>query len=397
MNVKRLAVSGTASRIEALRSRKVVVLFVLCLPFATLHLQAAEQEPRWLWVRDQYTELGISGASVDVGPGVRGGPMELSPESKVTAHYQTGRAGRVLVHDLPDGFSCRVTLNGRPLHVVTIMGAPYKEPKRNRSEGVLQTIIYVDKDNLGLLTSEPDEWTSSNDPTQFRAYIQDKNAELLPDVEIKAVRSGITVSSDADGLFTVEVPASYRKGKSPSLATETLVFSKPGYRTLQYRELVLQPGVNALEITLQEGTGTLVRTNRSLHNVGNYFEDEFFEFSDKARPMPEGYAGEIISFEIVPSTYEGGWILYRRGAKAIVKARNLRTVEIYFFPTGTGITSPSTEGKMEKVHSSPQEDTWELSLSDDIMSTNFRAVGIDTNGKSVDSIDLGNVGFDLGR
>jgi len=47
--------------------------------------------------------------------------------------------------------------------------------------------------------------------------------------------------------------ASYRKGKTPPAAMETLVFSKPGYRYLEYERLVLNPGVNGLDILLERG------------------------------------------------------------------------------------------------------------------------------------------------
>jgi hypothetical protein len=216
---------------------------------------------------------------------------------------------------------------------------------------------------------------------------------LLTGVEIQAIPSGITTRSDSDGLFTIEIPASSRAGKSASLATETLRFVKPGYKTLEYRQLVLQPGLTTLDILLQKGTGTLVRENRSLTNMGNSLGDEFFE-SSVGNPMTRRHLGQIISLEISPSIYDGGWILFKEGAKAILKSRNLTDVDIEWFPTGTGITSSVSAGAMKKVRSSPQEDTWELPLSEGIMSTSFWAQGTDNNNKTVKSIDLGNVAYD---
>src|SRR4029450_8503292 len=141
------------------------------------------------------------------------------------------------------------------------------------------------------------------------------------------VHSGITTRSDPDGLFTLEVPAADRKDKSPGAATETLLFSKPGYNSFEYRQLVLNPGLNQLEIMMSKGVGTLVRKNRSRGNRGDTVQDEFFEFSSTPLAIPESHAGEITSLEIVPSTSNGGWILIKRGAKAILKARNLSGVE----------------------------------------------------------------------
>lgn len=237
---------------------------------------------------------------------------------------------------------------------------------------------------------ENDYWRTTNDPTEFRAYIEDREAGLIPGVQVRALLRGISATSDENGLFTLEVPASYRKGKAPSVSVETLIFSKPGYQTLQYRDVVLNPGVAPLEIVLEKGTGTEVRRNLSLSNNG---QDEVFTFKRSARRVPEGYSGEIFSFEIEPPTYDGGWNLCQSGAKAVLRGRNLKSVEIFFYSTGTGIgeTGPASAGQMNKVRTSPQQEIWELSVPD-ILATNFWAQAIDTNGKTIKSIDLGPVG-----
>jgi hypothetical protein len=365
----------------------LAVLFFGSLGVALAQVSPANRKPTWLWVMDENTNIGIEGASVD---------LRKENETDWTAHFITGRAGRVLVNRpfpncLPDGgVSCRVTLNGRELPVMS--GSMELEvPYRGRADKVLRTVIYVSTG--GPTDQEGGDW-SSNSPTLFRAYIQDKEARrLLDGVEIKAVHSGITTRSDSDGLFTIEIPASFRLGKSPSLATETLVFVKPGYETLEYRQLVLQPGLTTLEVLLQKRAGALIRINRSLTNRGNPLEDEYIESPGRALHIPEGYPGKIISLEVSPSTYDG-WTLFKKGAKAIVKSHNLANLEIFWVPTGTGVTSSVAGGKMKKVRSSPQEDTWELQLSDEIMSTSFWAQGTDKEHATVRSIDLGNVGYD---
>jgi hypothetical protein len=317
-----------------------------------------------------------------------------------SARYVTGPAGRVLTQGLPGEFSCRVTLNGRELVVDSLACCeirPWTGPKWVHAENARQTIIWVDTKKRAVEGVELDYWRTTEDPTQFRAYIQDIDArQLIPAVKVSALRSGITTASDANGLFTVEIPASYRKGKTPPAATETLVFSTPGYRRFEYRDLILHPGVNPLEVLLEKGKGTVVRKNRSIHN-GNPGEDEFFTFKGSARPAPNGNRGEIISLEIEPSAYEGGWIMCKQpGAKAIVKGRNLKSVEISWFSTGTGIGlyPPAIAGPMKKVRTSPQGDTWELGVPD-LMATDFWAHGVDANGKTVRSMNLGNVGWNL--
>jgi hypothetical protein len=365
----------------------VAVLFSGFIGVALAQIPPGNQKPTWLWVMDENTNIGIVGASVD---------LRKEKKTDRTAHFVTGSAGRVLVHRpfptcLPDGgVSCRVTLNGRELPVKSA-SLELDVPSRARADKVLRTVIYV---GTGVPTDQQGgEWSSSG-PTLFRAYIQDKEArQLLDGVEIRAVHSGITTRSDSDGLFTIEIPASFRLGKSPSLATETLVFVKPGYETLEYRQLVLQPGLTTLEVLLSKRVGVLVRINRSLTNRGDPFEDEYIESSGRTAPLPEGYPGEINSLEISPSTYDR-WTLFKEAAKAIVKSHNLANLEIVWVPTGTGVTSRVAGGTMTKVRSSSQEDTWELQLSDEIMSTNFWAQGIDKEHKTVRSIDLGNVGYD---
>jgi hypothetical protein len=148
-----------------------------------------------------------------------------------------------------------------------------------------------------------------------------------------------------------------------------------------------------LSIRLEKGTGTVVRRNRSLSN-GEY---DSFTFAGKARELPDGYAGQIDSFEIEPSIYDGGWTLAQRGAKVLLKGRKLKSVEILSYPTGTGLgeAGPYSVGQMKKLRTSPQEDTWELPLPD-VMTTSFWAQAIDTNGKTIKSMDLGNVAYGIG-
>lgn len=135
-----------------------------------------------------------------------------------------------------------------------------------------------------------------------------------------------------------------------------------------------------------------MRKNMTITNAENYFKDEFMEFRRGAHESPK--SSQIISLEIIPSVYEGGWIVYGRNAKAVVHARNMKAIVISWTPTGTGVTTPITEGKMNKVKHSSDGDVWELEPSDQIMSTSFEADGTDTKHRSVRSIDLGNVGLD---
>jgi hypothetical protein len=334
---------------------------------------------------DQHTTLGVAGASIDIGPGKECLKVEKTSGNVTwTAHYRTGPGGRVLIDGLPQQFSCRVTLNGRELPVESAGGSLSGHP-------AVATLV-VDLENRGLESVDADYWRTTKDPTKFRDYIEDEQARLIAGVRARALRSGITTISDANGLFTLEVPASYRKGKSPSIAIETLVFSKSGYRTLEYRDLVLNPDVNRLSIRVEKGTGTVVRRNRSLTN-GEY---DSFAFAGEARELPDGYAGEVVSFEIEPSIYNG-WTLGQRGAKVMLEGRNLRSVEVFFYSTGTGIgeMGPGSAGQMKKVGTSPQEDTWELPLPD-VMTTNFWAQATDANGKTIKSMDLGNVAYGIG-
>jgi len=136
-------------------------------------------------------------------------------------------------------------------------------------------------------------WSTTDDPTQFRAYIQDLHTgQFIPDVKVTALTGGVVTRSDAKGLFTLEVPASYRKGKTPPAAMENAGFSKPGYRYLEYERLVLNPGVNGLDILLEKGPGTVVRKNGSVNNL--WSNDEFFT-SEQDAPEAVSVLGEKLS------------------------------------------------------------------------------------------------------
>src|SRR3989338_10916869 len=84
---------------------------------------------------------------------------------------------------------------------------------------------------------------------------------------------------------------------------------------------------------------------------------------------PRNQEGAILSFAIEPSAQAQGWIMYRDNAKAVLKAKNLKSAEVRYFSTGTGITESSLAGKMNKVSESPDGDIWELKLPLSILAT----------------------------
>ncbi len=92
-------------------------------------------------------------------------------------------------------------------------------------------------------------------------------------------------------------------------------------------------------------------------------------------------------FSIQPSVEKDGWLTYQNGAKVILVADNLKSAEVRYHPTGTGITQSTLAGKMSKVSTN----RWELKLPASIMSTNFWAETVDVSGKKGKTIDLGNV------
>lgn len=376
----------------------LVVVAAVALSCAANAQQPRSQKnkPTWLWVKDSATQIGIAGAQVDIAPGDQCWGTIPTDTVKWTAHYTTDAAGRVLARGLPRGISCRVTVNGKVMYVQSFgyQIIPYIK--------ALPSWIALRNDNVTTMyvSSKPGperpysgDWQTTDDATTFRSYILEPNtAELIPDVKVTALPSGISTTSDANGLFTLEIPARYRKGKFPPMATQTLVFSKPGYRTLEYRRLVLHPGVRPLGIFLPRGTGTLVRTNGSIDSPGNPFYDEFATFAGKAPEHPPAGGGEILSLEIEPPiTYDGTWIQCDAGTSAVLKARNLTLATISWTPTGTQMAGHDVSQSMKKVNTSPDGDTWDAELAN-VMSTNFVVSGIDKNGKSVSTMDIGNVG-----
>ena len=375
--------------------RFFVVAILALSGAASAQEQSAESNPTWLWVRDRFTGIGVPGASVDIAAGNKCLGLTAADAVKWTAHYTTDAAGRILTHGLPSNLSCRVVVNGLPLHVL-IYGVGSTRA-RNLPSWIQLRNPYVTTIDVSLepdhAPSYSDDYWTTDDPTQFRSYIQNPvTAELISGVKVTALPSGITTTSDSNGLFTLEIPASYRKGKFPPMATQTLVFSKPGYKTLEYRQLVLHPGLRPLEIFLPKGTGTLVRTNGSIDSPGNPYYDQFATYPGKPPDQPPAGRGEIISFEIMPPiTYDGTWIGCDEGTSAVLKARNLTQATISWTPTGTQMAGHDVSQSMRKVNTSPDGDTWEAELPD-VMSTNFVVSGIDKDGESVRTMDIGNVG-----
>ena len=111
-------------------------------------------------------------------------------------------------------------------------------------------------------------------------------------------------------------------------------------------------------------------------------------------PIPQNQEGVILSFMVEPSTQTQGWIMYRDGTKAVLKAKNLKSAEVRYFSTGTGITESSLAGKMNKISESSNGDTWEAILPLSILATSFWAEAEDLAGRKIKSADLGNVGYE---
>jgi hypothetical protein len=85
------------------------------------------------------------------------------------------------------------------------------------------------------------------------------------------------------------------------------------------------------------------------------------------------------------------WIYCDEGTSAVLKARNLTQATISWTPTGTQMAGHDVSQSMKKVNTSPDGDTWDAELPD-VMSTNFVVEGIGKDGKSVRTMDIGNVG-----
>jgi len=227
--------------------RRQIILLTLGILLLTVGIAAENpstslSEPAFLWVVDQNTGFGVADASIAIGPGSACVGLTNPIIPTWTAHYVTDRAGRARLRSLPSEFSCCVELNGRVLEVVSASGMsarPWPGPKWMQLEHVSQRFLIVERSGP-TATEDLHYWENTSDPTQFRSYIEDLDAgQLLSNVTVTARRSRINTTSDENGLFTLDIPKSYRSGVSPPGAVETLVFSKVGYRRFEYKNLIL--------------------------------------------------------------------------------------------------------------------------------------------------------------
>ncbi len=101
-------------------------------------------------------------------------------------------------------------------------------------------------------------------------------------------------------------------------------------------------------------------------------------------------APEIISFSIVPSISEGGWTMYKDGAKAVLIAKNIKSATVIVVFSGTDINNPTKLGEMVKV----AEGRWELALPKFLLVTNFWAEATKLDNSIIKSKNLGNVGYE---
>ena len=154
------------------------------------------------------------------------------------------------------------------------------------------------------------------------------------------------------------------------------------------------PLIIILAIIVVGGGAYMYRNTTPVQPVATTPSEEA-QVPQKQNPAPiQNTKGEIFSLTITPSTKDQIWTTYRSGAKAIVKSKNLKSIAVFYYPTGTEIKKISVAGIMESVSGSSPEQTWELVLPPSLLTTQFWAEGIDLMGQSIKSADLGNVGYE---
>lgn len=106
--------------------------------------------------------------------------------------------------------------------------------------------------------------------------------------------------------------------------------------------------------------------------------------------------GVVYSLEIEPSRLSHGWILYKKGAVATLKAKNIKEAVILYYPTGTEIGEQFPNGVKlgQMTQSKEDDDIWTYSLPPGLMTTNFWVEATDLENNVLKSKDLGNVGWD---
>ena len=187
-----------------MRRRLALIGFLLLVSPITIRA-GSSPEKAFLWVIDEGTGLGIPGAAVDIGPGKVCVGKPDNAWVSWTAHYVTGSAGRVESPPFFDWFSCRVTVNGKQLFVVSAGGLRARSsrgPKWLALQHASEMVLTV---QLTPTKTEDDlhYWEHTNDPAQFRAYVEDSNdGTLLSDVTITAAHSGISTTTDPAPMNT---------------------------------------------------------------------------------------------------------------------------------------------------------------------------------------------------
>lgn len=88
-------------------------------------------------------------------------------------------------------------------------------------------------------------------------------------------------------------------------------------------------------------------------------------------PCPEDKELIISSFTIEPFKKDSGWILYQKGAKAVLKGKNIASAKIKYMPTGTGIRLQYPNGKSLGSMKQSSENTFILGVPEGLMTTSF--------------------------
>lgn len=116
----------------------------------------------------------------------------------------------------------------------------------------------------------------------------------------------------------------------------------------------------------------------------------------KSVPTAQDMQGDITSFTIEPSYEQDHWLMYKDGAHAVVRGKNLQQVEIRYWSTGSGIGLEYPQGELlgQASRADGQSDMWVLAMPPRVMATNFWVQAVDRAGKPLKGPDLGSIGYE---
>lgn len=220
----------------------IILKLFFVLNMLSVPQSAERQGTLFMFVRDRVTGYGVEASVI------------VSKKGKEVAREKSDEGGHLVFHLAPGEYRFTIKSQGYEIQKTHFTVESGKELK-------IQVQLDPTPEKMG---KEIPKITIEKGYATYRGYIVDlKTGKPVGNVKIYTKKSGIEVQSDQKGYFIMRLPVpNVTVAPEAPPPSDTLIFEKDGYKSLELRNLFLIEDSYLLRIDLVPGKGKLIKVKK---------------------------------------------------------------------------------------------------------------------------------------